>query len=84
MQATQPNAARRRLEWRCRRGTKELDLLLEAFMRHQYDHLDAHERRWFDRLLQCTDAQLQDWLCAGASPDDEGIARIVQRILSAD
>ena len=53
-------------------------------MRHQYDHLDAHERRWFDRLLQCTDAQLQDWLCAGASPDDEGIARIVQRILSAD
>lgn len=74
---------KRRLRWRCRRGTKELDLILSAFVDHHYGGLDEAERRLFDQLLESTDPQLADWLCHGAKPTDQGMAVIVKRILSA-
>ncbi|MGI9311082.1 MAG: succinate dehydrogenase assembly factor 2 [bacterium] len=72
-----------RLRWRCRRGTKELDLILSAFATRHYPRLTAVEQRRFARLLDCADPQLADWLCGGATPDDPEMASIVERILSA-
>ncbi len=71
---------RSRLVWRCRRGTLELDLLLRRFLDTGYDGLDARQRRAFERLLDCEDDVLQDWLLGTAEPDDAELKEIVDRI----
>ncbi|MFW6277914.1 MAG: succinate dehydrogenase assembly factor 2 [Halorhodospira sp.] len=73
-------AARRRLRWRCRRGTKELDLLLERFLAVGFEALDAEGRAAFERLLALEDHLLQDWLINGQLPTDRELRWIVERI----
>jgi antitoxin CptB len=70
--------------WRCRRGTRELDLILSAFVNDHYHQLNGQERQLFDQLLESTDPELTDWLCLSAQPTDQGMATIVKRILPAD
>ena len=79
----QQEKRRRRIQWRCRRGAKELDLILSAFVAAHYDSLTAAERRRFDRLLDCADPQLADWLCHGVTPPDHETAVLVERIRAA-
>ena len=73
---------KRRLAWRCRRGTRELDLILSEFVDRHYGGLNETEQQLFDGLLERTDPQLTDWLCHDIAPTDHGMATIVQRILS--
>jgi len=73
----------RQIRWRCRRGARELDLLLSAFVDRHYHALNDAERRRFDRLLQSPDPQLSDWLCHNAQPADPQIAALVKRIRAA-
>ena len=51
-----------RLRWRCRRGTRELDLLLQRFLDVVYPTLTDQERRAFERLLDEADPDLLDWI----------------------
>ena len=46
------------LEWRCRRGTKELDLLLQTWLRHGFDRSSETERQAFLELLDWPDDKL--------------------------
>ncbi len=48
------------LKWRCRRGTKELDVVLDGFLEKTYDDLSDSELKQFDALLNTQDTQL--WL----------------------
>ena len=72
-----------RLRWRCRRGTRELELVLLGFIERQFATLTAEEQRLLDALLDTQDPELSDWLLGGQTPKDHGMARIVARILSA-
>jgi len=71
----------RRLLWRCRRGMKELDLLLESYLRGRYGRASAADRRAFERLLELPDPELADCLL-GPDPISDGdladIARLVR------
>ena len=51
-----------RLLWRCRRGMKELDVLLERFARKRLGSADAAERHTFARFLELPDPLLADYL----------------------
>ncbi len=51
-----------RILWRCRRGMKELDLLLERFAREHYDRAPEWRRRAFERLLELPDPVLVELL----------------------
>ena len=51
-----------RLKWRCRRGMKELDLLLERFISEHRAALDADEWPELEALLETEDDMLWDWL----------------------
>jgi len=73
----------RQIRWRCRRGARELDLLLSAFVDGHYHALNDAERRQFDRLLESADPQLCDWLCHNTQPTDPEIAALVKRIRAA-
>lgn len=70
-----------KLRWRCRRGAKELDLILGEFITHHYAALNAAERRNFARLLTCSDPQLLSYFYGGVIPAEPDIASIVERIL---
>lgn len=74
----------KKLVWRCRRGTKELDLILTKFLSTKYPQLSDNEKQLFLSLLEQPDPQLADWLCHRIVPTEQGMAHIVQRILSTD
>ncbi|MGH8454029.1 MAG: succinate dehydrogenase assembly factor 2 [Nevskiales bacterium] len=47
-----------RLRWKCRRGMKELDVLLTRFLETQYDALDAPLQYAFVTMLEMEDPDL--------------------------
>lgn len=50
----------RRLNWRCRRGMLELDIVLQRFAEHQLMTLDLAELSAFDALLDFPDNEFLD------------------------
>ncbi len=62
------SAAGDRLLWRCRRGMKELDLLLERFVREHYPDAPANQKRAFERLLDLPDPALAALLLGPPAP----------------
>jgi antitoxin CptB len=77
-----PDPELRRALWRCRRGLKELDLLLERFARGRLPHSAAAERAAFLALLELPDPQLSDYLLGGLRPEDGPTARLIEAIRS--
>jgi antitoxin CptB len=62
------NAQLKRMQWRCRRGTRELDALLSGWLEAHRGALDAPQLDAFDALLDQQDPMLWDWLMAHAEP----------------
>lgn len=50
----------RRLQWRCRRGLLELDIVLARFVLKSYVALNNEQRLAFDELLDLPDTVLWD------------------------
>ena len=71
---------RAKLKWHCRRGLRELDLLLEGFLEHRFETLSIAGREDFERLLDCSNEDLMDWLMEGGTPRDDQLANIVRQI----
>lgn len=80
MMTQDPPHSRNRLAWQCRRGMRELDLLLNGFLEKRFEGLDAHARDSFVRLLDYPDAVLLEWLMGRMVPTDKDVANIVQDI----
>jgi antitoxin CptB len=72
-----PDPELRRLLWRCRRGLKELDLLLERFAR---GGLPLPLRGRFALLLELPDPVLADYLLGGLEPAEPEMAQLVGAI----
>ena len=72
-----------RARWRCRRGMKELDVLLERFAARALDRLDDAELDALERLLGEPDRDVHAWLVSGAaSPPPSGMQGIVALVRS--
>ena len=71
---------RNRLQWRCRRGIRELDLLLRRFLEHGYDRLSHEDKRMFECLLDQNDSDLLAWLMGNSDPLEENTRRLVAEI----
>ena len=63
-------AQRGRLAWRCRRGMKELDLLLREYLDQHWPGAASVERDAFARLLELPDPELASYLLGHATADD--------------
>jgi antitoxin CptB len=72
--------ALRRLQWQCRRGMLELDLLLQGFLERQWGTLDDAERQAFERLLAYSDQVLLECLMGRFAPVDPAIADVIGKI----
>jgi antitoxin CptB len=60
-----------RLKWQCRRGTKELDFLLNRYLETGYLIADQQEKDLFVKLLGMEDDELSAVLMAEAEASKE-------------
>lgn len=68
-----------RIRFLCRRGMKELDVLLERFLARHYEQAQASEQQCFLALLQCEDPDVWDWI-VGQTPPPAEFADVVARL----
>lgn len=70
-----------RLRWRCRRGSRELELMLLAYLDNHYPQADATEQAAFQRLLELPEDRLQH--CLLGRPDDAELSHLARQIRTA-
>lgn len=73
-------AAPGRLRWRCRRGMRELDRLLERWLDEAWPRADAATRQDFERLLETEDDRLWRWFMGKDAPDDAALRALIHDI----
>ena len=71
---------KQQLVWRCRRGVRELDVLLTRYLDLKYPQLDAQQCEAFERFLEQQDPVIMDWLFGKSSTDDVQLQKIVQQL----
>jgi antitoxin CptB len=74
---------RSRLLWRCRRGLRELDLILQKFLAQHYGDLSLKDKQLFDEFLDHSDDDLLSWLIGRSQPSNTAMARLVAQIRDA-
>lgn len=73
----------RRLRWRCRRGMRELDDLLVAFVERELERLDPRARMALARLLDEPDPDLHALVTGRRRHADTAVQVLVDRIAGA-
>lgn len=69
-----------RLRWLCRRGMKELDLLLTRYLDNQYVDASEDDQQAFEILLQMPDPELYDLILGRTMSQDAVVAALVSRL----
>lgn len=68
------------LRWQCRRGMRELDLLLTDFLENDYSHSSEEQKQAFRKLLGLADPDLIGYLLGAQTPPDIALANVVSQI----
>jgi antitoxin CptB len=76
-----PEIELRRIEWRCRRGMKELDILLLRYLQ-RHDLAASDERAAFIEFLELPDPDIARYLLAGDVPEDPRHAALCRALLT--
>jgi len=74
----------KRLRWRCRRGLRELDILLEPWLERHGTNLSDAAMTDFERFLDSNDLDIQDWLTGRSEPADPAFANLIASLRSPD
>ena len=69
-----------RLRWQCRRGTKELDLLLQSYLETGYLTADDEEKALFVELLELEDDELLAVLMGALEVEAGELKFLVEKI----
>jgi antitoxin CptB len=69
-----------RLRWQCRRGMRELDILLTNYLDKAYGQAQEQHKQAFRELLALPDPELIDYLLGGQLPADAALANVVSQI----
>ncbi len=69
------------LRWRCRRGMRELDQLLERYLENTFDAADPEEKSAFAQLVELSDPQLIGYFLRGETPEPH-FKNLIEQILS--
>lgn len=69
-----------RLDWLCRRGTRELDLLLQGYLKKVYPHAPDRHQNAFERMLDLSDPELYALLTSEGKNVDTDTADVIEAI----
>jgi len=69
-----------RLRWRCRRGMRELDQLLERWLGQRWEAASEAECGVFLRLVDSEDDRLWAWFMGHEVPEDAELAALIHTI----
>lgn len=67
-----------RLKWLCRRGTKEMDFLMEEFLKRHYPSSSEQIKQAFFKLLNYPDSRIMDLVFHNQVDEDEAINQIIK------
>ncbi len=70
------------LRWHCRRGMRELDVVLMRYMKRDYEAAEQAEKEAFELLLSLQDPEILDLLTGRIVADDDGLRHLVERLLT--
>lgn len=73
-----------KIQWQCRRGMLELDLILIRFLQKGLDTLTEPQLVAFETLLTYPDPVLLAWLMGQEKPSDEGLLDLLRVIRAQD
>ena len=59
-----------RIRWKCRRGMREIDLLLREFLNNDFDKLDKKSLIIFNEILNYDDQKLYDFIFKNTKLDN--------------
>ncbi len=76
-----PSDKARRLAWQCRRGIKEVEVVLLPFFEQHFLNLSGQDQALFEQLLNEQDVDMFEWFTKRTLPEDPALARIVSRVL---
>lgn len=71
----------RRLRWHCRRGMKELDIVLGWYLDDCYPTAPDAERQAFEQLLACEDPMIWGWLINGVPLPEGALGDVLARLI---
>ena len=71
-----------KLAWRCRRGTKELDILMHGYLADNYQTASPELQQAFERMLDIQDPELYDLLVGRQASNDQNINQVIEYIPS--
>ena len=69
-----------KLRWQCRRGMKELDLLLLRYVEEQYSEAPSAHQEAFRALLDAPDPVIYAYCLGGERPTSLLLSTVIQRI----
>jgi antitoxin CptB len=69
-----------RLRWRCRRGMRELDVMLGRYLDRSWPSASPAERTAFAQLLELPDPDLFGYLVGRTTPDEEPARAVIAQI----
>jgi antitoxin CptB len=69
-----------KLRWRCRRGMKELDVLLSRYLEEEYRDATPEHKQAFRLLLDSQDPLLHAYFLGRESPPDAVLSSLIERI----
>jgi antitoxin CptB len=67
----------KRLRWRCRRGMRELDVLMLRYLDQGWPIASDNERKLFLQLLECEDDKLWRWFMGLETPEETHLVEII-------
>lgn len=76
-----PEQQKRALRWQCRRGIKEIEVLLIPFLEQHFEQESETLRTAFIALLEQADLDMFEWFTHREAPDDSQMELIVNVIL---
>ncbi|MFO7306483.1 MAG: succinate dehydrogenase assembly factor 2 [Gammaproteobacteria bacterium] len=71
------------LRWRCRRGMRELDVILERYLQERYAYAPLAEQLVFEALLDLPDPQLFAYLMGREQPADPEWVDVIAKLTAS-
>jgi antitoxin CptB len=72
----------KKLKWRCRRGMRELDVMLERYLDCHDNFEEKNSMEAFERFLESSDMDIYEWVTKRSKPSNLEFATIVDRVLA--